>query len=248
MVWCQPHPVDPACICYQCLWRRVHWRFWASLRCTSVVFAAMQDIHIGDSQHTAIPETQDTHKQDDDLSAEFYQSFFASSRGGHVSVPDSYHIVNRAPLPGIPNASAPPGTRHAHDRLKPEHAPTFPNLHRVYDEKSRAVASVSWEFCSPQEIWSIVTCKFLGSGKCTQRTETMTYYRTQLLKYVCDLLAHFVRLKNDQQTSDKVLTLLCITLTALRASRMCSGSRTYSNNPTSGHVKCTCKQWTSPVS
>ena len=171
-----------------------------------------------DSQRTVIEESQSPEReaQGNDYIASFFvgapdqgqpasHQAASDARHGAAIVPDSYVRVNRAPLPALPNTSVPPGVRLAHDRLKPEHAATFPNVHRVYDEKSRAVAGVSWEFCSPQEIWSIVSCKFLGSGKCSQRTETMTYYRTQLLKHVWDLLKNFVRLANDPQTSEKVL-------------------------------------------
>jgi hypothetical protein len=68
-------------------------------------------------------------------------------------------------LPQIPSAPLPPGERQAHDRLKPAFVTTFKNLHRFYDEKSRAVAIVSWKFCDAEEIWAICTCKLLGAGK-----------------------------------------------------------------------------------
>jgi hypothetical protein len=69
-----------------------------------------------------------------------------------------------AALPGPPAATILPGQRQAHDRLKPLYAPVFPNVHRVYDEKSRAVAHIAWQFANADEIWSIVNCKLLGAG------------------------------------------------------------------------------------
>ncbi len=68
-------------------------------------------------------------------------------------------------LPQIPLAALPPGDRQTHDRLKPAFVSTFKNVHRFYDEKSRAVAIVSWKFCDAEEIWAITTCKLLFSGK-----------------------------------------------------------------------------------
>jgi len=72
-----------------------------------------------------------------------------------------------------------PGIRKAHDRIKPTHAATFPNLHRVYDDKSRAVAEIAWQYCLPQEIWAIITSKFLSSGK----QETMAWFHHTATKY-----------------------------------------------------------------
>jgi hypothetical protein len=69
-------------------------------------------------------------------------------------------------LPQIPLAVVPPNNaRQAHDRLKPAFVSSFKNVHRFYDEKSRAVAIVSWKFCDAEEIWAITTCKMLCAGK-----------------------------------------------------------------------------------
>ncbi len=68
-------------------------------------------------------------------------------------------------LPQVPLAAVPPGDRQAHDRLKPAFVSIYRNLHRFYDEKSRAVAIISWKFCDAEEIWAITTCKLLGAGK-----------------------------------------------------------------------------------
>lgn len=115
-------------------------------------------------------------------------------------VPDSYADVSRVPLPQLPLASVPTGTRAVYDRLKPMYEATFPNVHRFFNAKSRAEAAVSWEWCSPEEIWSIVTCKFLASGA----QKTMAWYQNEALKYVRDLLTRFVAAANDQLISQKV--------------------------------------------
>jgi hypothetical protein len=87
-------------------------------------------------------------------------------------------------MPQEPNAQMPPGNRKAHDLLKPAFAKTFPNMHRFYNAKSRAICHVGWQWCAAEEIWAILTCRFLGSGK----QDGMSWYQIHATKFVFDLL------------------------------------------------------------
>jgi hypothetical protein len=118
----------------------------------------------------------------------------------NVSIPDSFVAAPRFVLPQPPHASMPPGKRAAHDRLKPSWAPFLPNVHRCYDENSRAIAHVAWEFVSPLELWAIVTSKLLGAGK----IGSMAYYKNTAVGHVHELLKKFVRMANDDTVTQKV--------------------------------------------
>jgi hypothetical protein len=87
-------------------------------------------------------------------------------------------------MPQEPKAQMPPGSRKAHDLLKPAFAKTFPNVHRFYNAKSRAICHVGWQWCAAEEIWAILTCKFLGSGK----QDGMSWYSNHVTKFLFDLL------------------------------------------------------------
>lgn len=125
------------------------------------------------------------------------------SQRQHAIVEDSYHVASRVGLPGAAYASMPPGNRAVHDRLKPAFVSTFPNVHRFYDANSRAIAQVSWEFVSAEEIWAIVTSKLLAAG----RMESMAWFRNAATAYVHSLLSKFVSLqRNDAAVAEKVTT------------------------------------------
>ncbi len=119
------------------------------------------------------------------------------------AVQDSYALVSRVPLPGASYASLPPGERAVHDRLKPAFVSTFPNVHRFFDDNSRAIAQVSWEFVSAEEIWAIVTSKLMGAG----RMDSMAWFKNAATAYVHSLLSKFVSLQpNDAGVAEKVKT------------------------------------------
>ena len=117
-----------------------------------------------------------------------------------VVIPDSFVPLARFQLPQAPHASMPPGQRQAHDRLKPSWVKVFNNVHRFYDDKSRAIAHVAWEFVDAQEVWAIVTCKFIGAGK----LETMAWFKNTAVSWVHDLLKKFVSMANDVSITQKV--------------------------------------------
>jgi hypothetical protein len=150
---------------------------------------------------------------DSDEDGRFAAGFFAGGEaGGEPSqqqipdsqpVADSYCVVSRVSLPRAAYASMPPGNRGVHDRLKPAFVSTFPNVHRFFDANSRAVAQVSWEFVSPEEIWAIVTSKLMGAGK----IESMAWFKNSATAYVHSLLSKFVSLQpNDAAVAQKVTT------------------------------------------
>ncbi len=121
------------------------------------------------------------------------------------AVADSYAVTCRVPLPSAPYASVCPGQRQVHDRLKPCWVSTFPNVHRFYDEKSRAIAHVAWEFVEAEEVWAIVTCKLLGAGQ----KETMGWYKNAATTWVHGLISKYVAMQQTQQeVKDKVLFVL----------------------------------------
>ncbi len=194
-----PHALHAACVCFRCVWRRVHMRFW---ECVPIDQRSMSD------DDTCIPETLPQLAGLPQLGGDFFGSnlMYGSQHSIHhlssqtSAVPDSYSHTSRVPLPSQPIASIPTGARAVHDRLKPIHARTFPNVHRFFNDKSRAIASISWEFCSAEEIWAIVTTKFLGAG----RQETMAWFHNQTLKIVHELISRFVSLANDQSVSNQV--------------------------------------------
>ena len=175
------HPVLPTCVCMRCVWRRVHSVFWESvyvggIACTTMppkpaTFTTHRDCFEDnqyDPDETMADEddvTPGTPPSDEGSDAE---GVFRSERWRVVAetLPQLSHAPTSraAALPGPPAAIILPGQRQAHDRLKPLYAPVFPNVHRVYDEKSRAVAHIAWQFANADEIWSIVNCKLLGAG------------------------------------------------------------------------------------
>jgi hypothetical protein len=118
----------------------------------------------------------------------------------NVSIPDSFVPAPRFVLPQPPLASMPPGTRAAHDRLKPSWATFLPNVHRCYDENSRAIAHVAWEFVTPPEVWAIVTSQLLGAG----RLGSMAWFKNTAVGHVHELLKKFVQVANDDNVAQKV--------------------------------------------
>lgn len=191
----RPHPLHKACICFRCIWRRVHWRFWSSLLrysndsvCQSLMSSLYEDSQI------AAGQTSNYAFDIEDSEA------FVSATQSSQAIPDSYAVTSRVPLPSAPYASIPPGERAVHDKLKPSLAATFPNLHRFYDSNSRAIAHVAWDFVSAEEVWAIVTCKLLGAG----RIETMAWFKHAAMSHVHSLLSKYVSMNHDQAVKDKV--------------------------------------------
>ena len=181
-----PHALHAVCVCFRCVWRRVHSRFWESLpailQCNSAIMNSAEDSQIllgGEPIPGTLPSQQPL---------------------GPAAVPDSYVDLSRVRLPPPPNASIPTGTRAVFDRLKPMFEATFPNLHRVFNAKSRPEASISWEFCSAEEMWSIMTCKFLAAGA----QQTMSWYLHEALKFTHQLLSRFVSVASNADTTAKV--------------------------------------------
>ena len=119
--------------------------------------------------------------------------FIASSQ---PPAPSQRALPRYAPLPSMPLAAMPPGTRAPHDRLKPTFDGTYPNLHRVYNANSKAVAHVAWEYASAQEIWSIVTSSFLTSGS---KATSNAYYKLECTKYVHELLRRALQTDQNNQ-------------------------------------------------
>jgi hypothetical protein len=117
-----------------------------------------------------------------------------------VSIPDSFAAAPRFLLPQPPHASMPPGNRAAHDRLKPCWATLLSNVHRCYDENSRAIAHVAWEFVSPLEVWAIITSQLLGAG----RRGSMAWFKNAAVEHVHELLKRFVQMANDDSVTNKV--------------------------------------------
>lgn len=183
------HPVHNSCLCFRCSWRRVHWRFWASLCClpkNDFCYCSMSFYE--DSQVAG----QGSYAFEDDC--------FVPATQPSQAVPDSYAVTSRASLPMVPYASMPPGERAVHDKLKPAFAAMFPNLHRFYDTNSRAIAHISWEWATAEEVWDIVTCKLLGGG----RMETMAWFKKTALSHIHALLASYVNMQHDEATKRKV--------------------------------------------
>jgi hypothetical protein len=118
----------------------------------------------------------------------------------NVSIPDSFVAAPRFLLPQPPHASMPSGKRAAHDRLKPSWATLLSNVHRCYDESSRAIAHVAWEFVSPLEVWAIITSQFLGAG----RRGSMAWFKNAAVEHVHELLKKFVQMANDDSVTHKV--------------------------------------------
>ena len=226
-----PHALHIACVCFRCVWRRVHRRFWESLPdimgCNSANMSAARAFQDEDSQ---IDVTDD---YEDIVPSTQHSQLPQQPRG---LIPDSYVDSSRVPLPHAPLASIPPGNRLVHDRLKPIYAATFPNVHRYFNDKSRPLASISWEFCNAEELWSIVTCKFLASG----RQETMAWFQHQALKYVHELLTRFVAAANDATVSCKVFALLVIVFLLLSHTTS-SGTRSCNNLLPHGLGTCSLK-------
>ncbi len=98
------------------------------------------------------------------------------------------------------------GQRDACDRLKPMYSATFPNVHRGYDDKARAVAVISWQYCTAQEIWDIVTSKFLTSGK----QETMAWFFQTATKCVHEKIYLCHSGLPGSQDATKVQALLAV--------------------------------------
>jgi hypothetical protein len=177
----------------------VHWKFWNAL---STI--------VDDSLHWTMssPEVSEAEDFGGDAGAAFVhdsQPPFESqeSQSQHPKIPDSYHVVSRFPLPGAAYASMPPGNRAVHDRLKPAFVAMLPNVHRFFDTTSRAIAQVSWEFASAEEIWAIVTCKLLAAGK----MGSMAYYKNTATSYVHSLVTKFVSIqRTDASVQEKVRT------------------------------------------
>jgi hypothetical protein len=76
---------------------------------------------------------------------------------------------SRRPLPPTRPRSFPDsfgcGSSKCCETSNPAFVSSFKNVHRFYDEKSRAVAIVSCKFCDAEEIWAITTCMMLCAGK-----------------------------------------------------------------------------------
>jgi hypothetical protein len=224
-----------ACLCYCCAWRRVHSRFWASLSSSvaqPVHNCAMGDSDSGDNvygdcvplltggggaaafhEHTDSPVvvqgTQDTL---------------------NVSIPDSFVAAPRFLLPQPPHASMPPGKRAAHDRLKPSWATLLPNVHRCYDENSRAIAHVAWEFVMPLEVWAIVTSQLLGAG----RLGSMAWFKNTAVGHVHELLKKFVQMANDDDVTHKVPISSLQRVFWYSHTFTCSGRYTLPRSPLNG--------------
>ena len=133
----------------------------------------------------ATPPTSDDEDQappsgdDDDDNASDHEAVSGATGGRPTIVNETQGWrLPAAPAPGMPNM--PPGRRLAHDRLKPLYAPVFPNLHRVYDTTSKAIAHVGWEFCTAAEIHALLNCKMLGAGK----QESMTWFQNAATKFL----------------------------------------------------------------
>jgi hypothetical protein len=164
------HPVSCVCICYRCVWKRVHAQFWRDVICI-----AMSDSDTCASGHS-----------EDEEQFNVPAPFIVPESFTETQIDESVRVPYSAPLPGPPLASIPPGSRIAHDRLKPAFSCTFPNLHRVYEKSSsKAIAHIAWDFASAHEIWSIATCPFLGSGS----KRTMTWYKNEATKFVHEFLS-----------------------------------------------------------
>ena len=172
------HPVLPTCVCMRCVWRRVHSVFWESVaigkaRTTMPPKATLRDFEdnqfdpdetMGDEEDV-MPGTPPSDAPSDTEGADPEERWLVVAETLPQLAQLAHAPTSRAAaLPGPPAATILPGQRQAHDRLKPLYAPVFPNVHRVYDEKSRAVAHIAWQFANADEIWSIVNCKLLGAG------------------------------------------------------------------------------------
>ncbi len=232
----QPHALHPACVCFRCVWRRVHSRFWKALPVIAHCSMSDDDTYIQETDPFLGHQLRGQHCSGNLVYGSQLSQHQLSSQTS--AIPDSYIDTSRVPLPSQPIASLPTGARTVHDRLKPIHARTFPNVHRCFNDKSRAIASISWEFCSAEEIWSIVTTKFLGAG----RQETMAWFHNQTLKIVHELLTRFVALANDQGISNKVTTSQCRSSSVACSHSSVSGSLFFNNLPPRGLVTCSWKQ------
>jgi hypothetical protein len=188
--WSMPsHAVACLCVCYRCVWKRVHAQFWRDVPCMP-----NSDSDTCDSQGSG--------EGGDAARAPFIVQESLIVSGTQPSQQPFTHAPHNDPLPGLPDASIPPGTRTAaHDRLKPAFACTFPNLHRVFDKvSSKAIAHVAWQFASPHEIWSIATSPFLGSGS----KKTMTWYKIESTKFVHELLGRALPAANSANSPSAV--------------------------------------------
>ncbi len=176
------HPVGCLCVCYRCVWKRVHAQFWRDVPCMSHSSSDTGTSDEGESDaEFGLGHAPFIHAVVDE------SLVVSGTQPSQMSVADANaRAPHRAPLPGPPDASIPPGMRKAHDRLKAAFACTFPNLHRVFDNTtSKAIAHVAWEFATAHEIWSIATCPYLGCGV----KKSMTWYKIESTKYVHDLLS-----------------------------------------------------------
>ncbi len=142
-------------------------------------------------------------------------------------IPDSFPAAAKPKpypkMPQEPKAQMPPGTRKAHDILKAAFAKTFPNVHRFYNAKSRAICHVGWQWCAAEEIWAIVTCKFLGSGK----QDGMSWYSNHVTKFLFDLLTR--ALSSDpscasSETWRHLVAIPCKDWTSLQFISACASS------------------------
>ena len=158
----------------------------------------------GSQDDTCIEETFARHSgdgdQDNGLHAEDADA--AAGATGPV-IPDSFLPLAPAPhntAPRLPGFSAitmgTTGQRAPHNRLKPLYARVFPNLHRVYDDMSRAIAHIAWPFASAQEIWAICNANLLASGAGKQ--QTMAHFKNHACKTLHDALT---RTKDQQVRS-----------------------------------------------
>ena len=218
-----PHPLHRRCVCMRCVWRRVHGRFWQSLECASIADLQMHSGDEGDggdaffegggafgggaafdeSEATAIEESVYQHAREEE------QGEQASDGGEGERGP----IIRDSFMPLVPPRAAgqnPPvrlpgfsaitmgttGQRAPHNRLKPLYARVFPNLHRVYDDMSRAIAHIAWPFASAQEIWAICNANLLASGAGKQ--QTMAHFKNHACKTLHDALT---RTKDQQVRS-----------------------------------------------